>query len=209
MGKTPEHGSKNGLAANGIIVQGPLQRHRSLASGHQDLEQGSARKPALPAAPGDRDAGVTRFWTAPAGGAQKWGRGCQQSLKTLIALMVSAAALPAFALEEPIELPSGLEAEFHEMRIEVAADEPALVRFRFVSEAIEAAAADLEALSSDFDYLCTNIALPAIPVEYRDPRRIVISIGSEASEFGTTRPDIVQVFEAYSVAGDRCIWEAF
>ncbi|WP_172974994.1 DUF6497 family protein [Roseivivax sp. THAF30] len=120
-----------------------------------------------------------------------------------------ALAGPAVALEDPIELPSGRVVEFQELRFEVSESDDALLRFRFVSDELAETELDLERLSADMDHLCSEIALPSVPGEYPDPNRIVISIGSEATEFGVSRPDIVQVFEAYSIEDDRCIWEAF
>ncbi|QFS83431.1 hypothetical protein FIU97_11375 [Roseivivax sp. THAF40] len=113
------------------------------------------------------------------------------------------------ALEDPIALPSGLVADFQELRIEARDGQGALARFRFVSEDLGTVAPDLDVLAADMDYLCDEVALPAIPVEFPDPGRIVISIGATATEFGTARPDILQVFEAYRVEDDRCMWEAF
>ena len=127
----------------------------------------------------------------------------------MIAGLLALAACPAAALEDPIPLPSGLTADFQEMRIEARDGQGALVRFRFVADGIDATEPDLQAVTQDMDYLCSEIALPSIPVEFPDPRRIVISIGAAPSEFGVSRPDILQVFEAYRVEGDACIWEAF
>lgn len=152
-----------------------------------------------------QDAGLSRPSAAPAGGALKRGRGCT----TFLASALIALAGPAVALEDPIELPSGRVVEFQELRFEVSESDDALLRFRFVSDELAETELDLERLSADMDHLCSEIALPSVPGEYPDPNRIVISIGSEATEFGVSRPDIVQVFEAYSIEDDRCIWEAF
>ncbi len=165
--------------------------------------------------PGARNAGSSRHSAAPTGGARKRGRGCHlpthrdtRTVLGALALLVAAAS-PAAALEDPIALPSGLVAEFQELRIEARDGQGALARFRFVAEDLEQTAPDLEVLTADMSFLCDEVALPAIPVEYPDPGQIVISIGAAATEFGTARPDILQVFEAYRIEDDRCIWEAF
>ncbi|SIS77228.1 hypothetical protein SAMN05421759_103151 [Roseivivax lentus] len=123
-----------------------------------------------------------------------------------LALLLPGAAA---ALEEPIPLPSGLVADFQELRIETREGQGALARFRFVAQNLGETAPDLDVLSADMDFLCDQVALPSIPVEYPDPGQIVISIGAAPTEFGVSRPDILQVFESYRIEEDRCMWEAF
>ncbi|MHA6324168.1 DUF6497 family protein [Roseivivax sp. CAU 1753] len=164
---------------------------------------------------GARDAGTTRTRTAPAGGARKRGRGCRFAFAVLIfaaagpGAPLTAGAGTVAMLDAPIALPSGIVADFQEFRIEERDGQGALVRFRFVADEIVEATAALEVLAADMDYLCDQVALPAITAEHADPARIVISIAAAPTEFGVSRPDIVQVFEAYRVDQGRCIWEAF
>ena len=83
-----------------------------------------------------------------------------------------------------------------------------LLRFRFVAPGLEKGAA-FEAVSADLEYLCTSVALQAMPEAGDDGATIIISVGNKPSEFGVPDPDVVQVFEAYRVENGTCIWEVF
>ena len=62
----------------------------------------------------------------------------------------------------------------------------------------------------DIDHLCTHDALPEAVRHSPRPTQIVISVASAASEFGSFDPNIVQLFEGFSLPADRdaCVWEA-
>ncbi|MFK7941068.1 MAG: DUF6497 family protein [Roseovarius sp.] len=104
-------------------------------------------------------------------------------------------------------LPSGLQAELQEM----IWDQPGqglTYRFRFVAPAF-VADGDMDALMTDLEHLCTRFALPKIANTGPSPNQIIISLADKPSEFGQFNPDVSQVFEAYRVEGDACIWEMF
>ncbi|MCE0506757.1 DUF6497 family protein [Roseivivax sp. GX 12232] len=111
--------------------------------------------------------------------------------------------------EAEVALPSGASAALQEILVEERDSGQRLMRMRYVDPAITARAEDLEQLSADMDYLCQEVALPGFPAGTARPDRLVISIGSEPSVFGVAHPGITQVFEAYRIEDDRCIWEAF
>lgn len=105
-------------------------------------------------------------------------------------------------------LPSGLAAEFHEMLW----DRPGqglVYRFRFVAPAFDPGG-DVEVLMADLEHLCTNYALPRLAENTGpQPNQLIISLADKPSEFGVYNPDVVQVFEAFSVENGACIWEMF
>ncbi|KMK67691.1 DUF6497 family protein [Puniceibacterium sp. IMCC21224] len=155
-------------------------------------------------------AGLTQDRAAPAGGAV-WCRGCTRSpaiarVSRVFALLLFA--LPVRAADDGLTLPSGLDVSLIGRVDEGAATGP-IHRFRFVAPGIRAEDHGLEQLSADMDYLCQNVALPHLIQEGAATGRIVVSLAQAATEFGVANPDIRQFFEAYSVDGNRCIWEAF
>ncbi|SLN28015.1 hypothetical protein ROJ8625_01172 [Roseivivax jejudonensis] len=110
------------------------------------------------------------------------------------------------ALAAVHDLPSGLRAQL----LEVRRDEGEPERWRFVAPDLPGLVEDLPRLSRDLDALCADVVLPTLDAaEDGVPERVVISLSAEPTEFGAARPGIVQVFEAYSISGDSCIWEAF
>ncbi|WP_394349825.1 DUF6497 family protein [Roseivivax sediminis] len=126
----------------------------------------------------------------------KRGRGC----------LIAALLAPVAALAEDMPaLPSGQAVELHE----VLSEPGGLYRYRFVAPGLADIAGDLPELTDDIDTLCRDLALPALEEADPEVRRIVISLSAEPVEFGVARPGILQVFEAYSVEGDACIWEPF
>jgi hypothetical protein len=106
-----------------------------------------------------------------------------------------------------IELPSGLEAEFHEM-LWNEPGEGLTYRFRFIAPALEPGG-DVEAVMADLKYLCEEYALNKLATTGPKPSQVIISVADAPSEFGTYNPDIIQVFEAFDVRSGACIWEEF
>ncbi|MFY0681260.1 MAG: hypothetical protein JXR13_11850 [Thalassovita sp.] len=105
-------------------------------------------------------------------------------------------------------MPSGLPLTALDPILESQPDGSSWARFRFVAPEL---AVDFDYLSvaDDFAHLCTKYALPQLGESVESISQIVISLSSQDLEFGATRPDVIQFFEAFSVNSDRCIWEAF
>ena len=144
--------------------------------------------------------------TIPAGGARKRGRDCLW-LGAALALWTAAAAAQD---PEPIGItaPSGRALTLQEVLTDDA-DAGSLFRFRFVAPSIAQEMGDIEQNPADMEYLCQGFALPKLREIDANPQRIVISLASEPTEFGVPTPDVRQVFEAFSVQDDLCIWEPF
>lgn len=129
-------------------------------------------------------------------------------MRLLAALIFCCAALAAAASED-IVVPSGKAVMFYEMIRDQSGDASAY-RFRFISAEIAAAAGvDYEVVERDMAHLCETYALPKLDATGPDPTQIVISVSDRITEFGQAAPQAIQVFEAYSVAGQRCQWEPF
>ena len=150
-----------------------------------------------------------RSHAAPAGGAPLGGRGCD--FLSPISLSLSAALLvllPVSAFAAPIDLPSNRTAELQEVLAEEGVN-GAVLRYRFVVPDLAASSDDLAASTGDLEYLCSEFALADITARGETPTQVVISMGSEPSDFGVINPDVLQVFELFSISDGLCIWEAF
>ena len=124
---------------------------------------------------------------------------------------LAAAALSGSAWAsdaDTVMLPSGLEAYLQEMLW----DRPGgglVYRFRFVSPGFTVDDEDFDAVRDDLEHLCNAFALERVSNVGPVPSQIIISLADRESEFGVIDPDVTQVFEAYSVEDDACIWEVF
>lgn len=130
-------------------------------------------------------------------------------MKTGLNILTAAVlAFPSHA--EGIAVPSGQPITFHEM----IWDQPGAgltYRFRFVAPSIARGTSemDFDTVEQDMAYLCREYALPRVAVTGPQPGQIVISLSDQKTEFGQAVPEVTQVFEAYSVEGQDCIWEPF
>lgn len=61
----------------------------------------------------------------------------------------------------------------------------------------------------DIIWLCENFVLPRIAHLEQLPGQVVISLASAPGPFGSFDPDIVQIFEGFSIPANRshCVWE--
>ncbi len=125
-----------------------------------------------------------------------------------LSLLAGAAMAEITAKEEaPVTLPSGLEATLQEMLW----DRPGgglVYRFRFVAEGFEGVD-DIESVMADLEFLCNAYAIPRLANTGPKPGRVIVSLADQPSEFGVFDPEITQIFEAYSVQDNTCIWEMF
>ncbi len=104
-------------------------------------------------------------------------------------------------------LPSGLRAELQEM----IWDHPGLgltYRFRFIADGFHETA-DVEKVMTDLHHLCTQFVLDRLANIGPVPGQVVVSLADQPSNFGTFDPDVTQVFEAFRIENNTCIWEEF
>lgn len=119
------------------------------------------------------------------------------------AVSAALAGQPAGA-QEVIQLPSGGNAQLHE----VIATDAAEIRLRYVSQEFESQGADPDALLQDMTFLCETSGL--VKRNAGDtPQYVVVSLANRAAPFGVLDEEVRQVFEAFTVVDDSCIWEAF
>lgn len=137
---------------------------------------------------------------APAGGPI-WGRGCAIFLASILVCTGPVVA-------DPTVLPSGFHVE-HFDTIREEGDQGVVMRVRFVAQGLGGDGADYASLAPDMEHLCQVFA-PRLAAETGEiPRRIVVSLMSEPTEFGIANPQVTQYFESYLVENGLCIWEAF
>ncbi|MET4101265.1 hypothetical protein ABIE58_000682 [Roseovarius sp. MBR-78] len=123
------------------------------------------------------------------------------------ALLAQAPA--AAAQEEALRLPSGLEARLYEVLTDRPAGAGLIYRFRYVAQGFAAGADRLDAIAADLAWLCEEHALARIANTGPQPGQVVISLADREAEFGVYDGAVAEVFEAYRIEGDRCIWEMF
>lgn len=125
-----------------------------------------------------------------------------QILATL--LLCSAVQAQNATAEQRLVLPSGLVAELQEVLLDGA-----IYRFRFVAPGFTGVGDAFELVHGDMEFLCTEYALPRLIESKVEPDQVIISLADQPLEFGVINPDVIQVFEAYSIKDGTCIWEAF
>jgi hypothetical protein len=110
-----------------------------------------------------------------------------------------------------IKAPSGQVVTLQEVIWNAPGPEGLTTRFRFVAPAIAEAGGtvDTETALADMLWLCQNYALPRIAQPGPMPSQIVISLADAPVPFGEARPEVTQLFEAFSLQDGQCIWEAF
>lgn len=80
-------------------------------------------------------------------------------------------------------------------------------RFRFVLPEI-AQGVTFEDLIDDLDFVCAQVAVPALTQAGSDVSQLVISVSAAEVPFGEAS-EVVQYFQPFRREGDACIWEEF
>ncbi|WP_319826243.1 DUF6497 family protein [Thalassovita sp.] len=119
-----------------------------------------------------------------------------------------ANAATAVGQEEAPAVPSGLAFSLQEYFIDMQPDGVRLARFRFVSADLVNGIAFAQ-VEHDFPVLCAEYALPALVAAQEQVSQVVVSMASEAVEFGASDPSVTQFFEAFRIESGLCIWEGF
>ncbi|MEO1139090.1 MAG: DUF6497 family protein [Pseudomonadota bacterium] len=122
-------------------------------------------------------------------------------------LLAQATLAQDKAKEERLVLPSGIEAYLQEALRDYVGD-GLVYRFRFVSGAFTGTET-FETQSQDLEFLCNSFAVSQLSGAGAVPSRVVISLADQPSEFGQFDPDIIQIFESFSLQDGACIWEMF
>lgn len=133
-----------------------------------------------------------------------------------IAMLVcgTLCAQPAVALAQTaqppsrVAVPSGQTVAHFDTRIEA---DTQTYRFRFWAPDIASPLTrpSFSALSADLEALCAEFAVKNIAQDAAPNAMIVVSMSAEQIEFGTSAPDVEQVFEAFRIRDGACILEPF
>lgn len=118
----------------------------------------------------------------------------------LMAFMLAILSGPATASE--IAVPSGKVLTLFDVIME-----PEMARFRFTLPSI-ALGVEFVDLVDDLQYLCDDIAVPALVEAGREVPQLVISVSAAPVPFGEPT-DVAQYFQPFRVAADACEWEEF
>ena len=112
---------------------------------------------------------------------------------------------------DPIVVPSGQEVRFLDTILAEPGPEGLTQRFRFIAPAIARAGGtiDAETAQADMEVLCNDFALPRLAQTGPVPAQVIIVLSDREVAFGEPAPEATQYFEAYSIDGDRCVWEPF
>ena len=138
---------------------------------------------------------------APEGGAQRlkrhWVRGC--ALITILATPVAAQ-----------DVPSGQSVTLHEVLVDPVETESWL-RFRFLAPQIARDGGDVSYAQAepDFAHLCETVARPYMREFDLSADVIVVALMDRPVPFGQADAAATQFIEAFRIAEDTCIWEAF
>ncbi|MGR3462247.1 MAG: DUF6497 family protein [Roseovarius sp.] len=130
-------------------------------------------------------------------------------LAGIAASALLAQAPAAAAQEEALRLPSGPEARLFEVLTNRPSGGGLIYRFRYVADGFTAETERFDAISGDLAWLCETHALPRISNIGPQPVQVIVSLADRESEFGVYDETVTQVFEAYRIENDRCIWEMF
>ncbi len=117
-----------------------------------------------------------------------------------LAIICAFCASPAAATE--FAVPSGHVFTLFDVRMEQD-----LGRFRFTLPEI-ATGLTFEDVVDDFEFVCAQVAVPALTQSGSGVTQLVISVSAEAVPFGEMT-DVVQYFQPFRREGDACIWEEF
>lgn len=112
---------------------------------------------------------------------------------------------------DELTVPSGQSVTYVETVQTAAGPEGLTARFRFLAPDIArgGGTVGVEAAQEDMAHLCETFAIPRLPQTGPVPSQIIISLSDRTVPFGEADPEATQFFEAYSIDGDTCIWEAF
>ena len=124
------------------------------------------------------------------------------------AALLPAAGIASSLAAQDVAVPSGAKIALFDVIIEAA---PPVARFRFVAPQIGTGDGSLgfEDVADDIQYLCDDIARPALLDNDWREGQIVISLSGQETAFGEPAPDVTQFFQPFTLSADRCIWEDF
>ena len=105
-------------------------------------------------------------------------------------------------------LPSGQSVELFEVLVDQVGEE-AWLRFRFLAPSIgrDQQGVSFETAQLDFDYLCSEIAVPYLAEFELSADVIVLALLDRPVAFGQTDAAATQLIEAFRLRDGQCEWE--
>ncbi|WP_127901751.1 DUF6497 family protein [Solirhodobacter olei] len=120
----------------------------------------------------------------------------------LVPGLVALAPLALAAATALPKLPSGLQVSLMQVVWPApgAAKGDRVARFRFLAPDLKKGA-DTDA---DLKTLCEKVARPMVKAKGATVDQVIVSLASKPLKLGESRPDVVQVFEAYQLKASHC-----
>lgn len=115
-----------------------------------------------------------------------------------------AIALAGAASAQDFPVPSGLKVSLFDVIVEA---DPAIARFRFLAP--DLTSNDYEKVVDDFQFLCDEVASPALAQNNWGQGDVIISYSAAELPFGETAPEITQFFQPFSLNDNACQWEDY
>ncbi len=95
----------------------------------------------------------------------------------------------------------------HEIIIEDS-DADVVTRLRFVTDGFAPDQMAPDATLRDMTFLCESNALDYLTAP-SDGQTVIISLADREAPFGVMDSSVAQIFEAFTIQDNACIWEAF
>ncbi len=124
-----------------------------------------------------------------------------------LASVLAMIAWPGIALAE-LAVPSGQPLVLDDVILE---PDSGIARFRFIAPRLggQEQVLTYSEVADDFVELCVAYALPALLENDWQATEIIITLSAEKVAFGESRPDTIQLFEAFRIEGEACVWDQF
>lgn len=125
---------------------------------------------------------------------------------TISRFSVAFALCAAAAAAQDVTVPSGTAVTLMDVIIE---SEPSVARFRFLAPDIGTDGKQFADLVDDFEYLCNELARPALAENGWDGDSVVVSMSGAEVPFGEASPDVLQFFQPFQLGDGACQWEDY
>ena len=125
---------------------------------------------------------------------------------TIFRFSLGAILMAGPALAQDFDVPSGMSVGLFDVILEQAMP---TARFRFLAPDIQQESVGFANVADDFQYLCDNVARPALAQNDWTEGDIVISYSAAELPFGEIAPDVTQFFQPFRLTEDGCQWEDF
>ncbi|MFN2306698.1 MAG: DUF6497 family protein [Paracoccaceae bacterium] len=120
-----------------------------------------------------------------------------------VALALIAGFVPSSSAATEVAVPSGLDVTLFDVILE---EDPPVARFRFLAPEIGEDGSSFADIVPDIEYLCTAVIVPSLEAHAWTGETVVVSMSSEAVDFGMSAPDVTQFFQPFQIEEGDCAW---